>query len=126
MGMFDWVEFKGHKFQTKDTPRQMLDEYRIDSLGQLWEQQYDSKWAESDGLFGGHINQINQRWVECAEFSGCMRFYRENKEAGGWSADAWIEYEAEFKNGQMIDLKLLAGDHFLTWYRDGIEKRGLE
>ena len=35
MGMFDWIEWEGHKYQTKDTPNQLCDEYRITQLGLL-------------------------------------------------------------------------------------------
>jgi|APGre2960657373_1045057.scaffolds.fasta_scaffold06342_4 hypothetical protein len=127
MGMFDWVEFEGQQYQTKDTPNQLCDNYRIDELGRLWEEQYDAEWqTDSQSLFGGHIHQSNQRWVECRDFTGPMRFYRENKEHGGYKNDAWIEWQAEFKCGLMIGLKMLEGDKFLTWYQEAIEKRGLE
>jgi hypothetical protein len=55
-----------------------------------------------------------------------VRFYREDQERGGHKADAWVEYEAEFKCGLMIGLKMLEGDRFLTWYEQGIEEKGLE
>ena len=127
MGMFDWVEFEGQQYQTKDTPNQLCDNYRIDDLGRLWEEQYDAEWQpDSQSLFGGHIHQSNQRWVECRDFTGLMRFYREDKEHGGYTNDAWIEWQAEFKLGQMISLKMTDGDRFLTWYHEAIEKRGLE
>ena len=127
MGMFDWVEWEGHQYQTKDTPRQLCDNYRIDELGRLWEEQYDAEWQpDSRSLFGGHMHQSNQRWVECQDFTGPMRFYREDKERGGYTNDAWIEWQAEFKLGQMISLKMTDGDRFLTWYHEAIEKRGLE
>jgi hypothetical protein len=126
MGMFDWVEFEGQQYQTKDTPRQLCDNYRIDELGRLWEQQYDAEWVVGEGLFGGHLHQSNQRWVECQDFTGPMRFYREDQERGGYRTDSWIEWNAEFKCGQMISLKLVEGDKFLEWYHEAIEKRGLE
>jgi hypothetical protein len=127
MGMFDWVEFEGQQYQTKDTPNQLCDNYRIDGLGQLWVEEYDAEWiSDSTSLFGGYINQSNQRWVECRDFTGPMRFYREDKESGGYQANAWIEYLAEFKNGFMIDLTLLEGERFIEWYKQGIEDRGLE
>lgn len=127
MGMFDWVEFEGQQYQTKDTPNQLCDNYRIDELGRLWEEQYDAEWqTDSQSLFGGHIHQSNQRWVECQDFTGAMRFYREDAERGGHKKDAWVEWQAEFKCGQMIGLKMMDGDRFLTWYHEAIEKRGLE
>ena len=126
MGMFDHIEFQGQQYQTKDTPLQLCEYYRIDDLGRLWEQQYDAEWISGEGFLGGHIHQTNQRWVECQDFTGPVRFYREDQERGGHKADAWVEYEAEFKLGQMIDLKMTDGDRFLTWYHEAIEKRGLE
>ena len=126
MGMFDYIEFEGKEYQTKDTPRQLCDNYRIDDHGRLWEEQYDAEWVAGDGLFGGHIHQSNQRWIECRDFTGPLRFYREDKELGGHKKDAWVEWLAEFKCGQMINLKMLEGDRFLTWYHKAIEKRGLE
>ncbi len=126
MGMFDHIEFQGQQYQTKDTPLQLCEYYRIDDLGRLWEQQYDAEWISGEGFLGGHIHQTNQRWVECQDFTGPVRFYREDQERGGHKADAWIEYEAEFKCGLMIGLKMLEGDRFLTWYEQGIEEKGLE
>jgi hypothetical protein len=127
MGMFDWIEFEGRKYQTKDTPRQLLDEYRIDDRGQLWVEEYDAEWQEdADSMFGGYLRQFNQRWTECADFTGSIRFYREDQERGGHREDAWIEWLAEFELGRMTDLKMLEGDRFLTWYQEAIEKRGLE
>ena len=126
MGMFDHIEFQGQQYQTKDTPLQLCEYYRIDDLGRLWEQQYDAEWISGEGFLGGHIHQTNQRWVECQDFTGPVRFYREDQERGGHKADAWVEYEAEFKCGLMIDLKMLEGDRFLTWYEQGIEEKGLK
>ena len=126
MGMFDHIEFQGQQYQTKDTPLQLCEYYRIDDLGRLWEQQYDAEWISGEGFLGGHIHQTNQRWVECQDFTGPVRFYREDQERGGHKADAWVEYEAEFKCGLMIGLKMLEGDRFLTWYEQGIEEKGLK
>ena len=126
MGMFDWLEFDGHKYQSKDTPRQLCDEYRIDELGRIWEEQYEAEWVSDPGaLFGGYIEQHNRHWKLCEDLSGVVRFYRENKEAGGYQVDAWIEYEAEFKNGQMISLKSVEENQFIDWYKQGMEDKGL-
>ena len=127
MGMFDWVEFEGQRYQTKDTPRQLCDNYLIDDQGRLWEEQYDAEWQEdADSMFGGYLRQFNQHWTECKDFSGSVRFYREDKERGGHAENAWIEWLAEFDQGRMTELKLLEGDRFLTWYHEAITKRGLE
>ena len=125
--MFDWIEFEGKEYQTKDTPRQLCDNYRIDDLGRLWVEEYDAELVKDTAhFFGAYINQFNKRWVECQDFSGKVRFYREDLERGGHDQNAWVEWEAEFKCGCMIGLKLIEGDRFLTWYHEAIEKRGLE
>ena len=127
MGMFDWVEFEGRRYQSKDTPNQMLDKYRIDENGALWVEEYDAEWiADADAMFGGYIRQSNQRWRPCEEFSGSLRFYREDTERGGHRSDAWNEWQAEFKCGLMIDLKLIEGERFIEWYKQGLEERGLK
>ena len=128
MGMFDWVEWEGQRYQSKDTPNQLCDEYRIDSLGRLWVEEYDAEWVrdETNALFGMRLDTSNHRWRECVEFSGKIRFYREDKDRGGFENSAWIEWEAEFKSGLMIGLKMLDGDRFLEWYEQGIEQRGLK
>lgn len=127
MGMFDWVEWEGRQYQTKDTPRQFCDNYRIDENGVLWVEEYDAEWVQdSNHVFGAYIDQKNRRWRPCEEFSGKMRFYRENRERGGWNTNAWTEFEAEFIRGLMIDLKLIEGEQFIQWYKQGIRERGLE
>jgi hypothetical protein len=127
MGMFDWVEWEGNKYQSKDTPNQWCDEYRIDELGRLWVEEYDPELIKDvEHPFGAYIRQNNRRWRECQEFSGTIRFYREDKDHGGYEHGAWIEWEAEFKCGQMIGLKMLDGDRFLTWFEQGIEEKGLK
>lgn len=127
MGMFDWVEWQGQQYQTKDTPRQLCDNYRIDDRGQLWAEEYDAEFVKDpEHLFGAYIKQSNQRWTEVTDFTGPMRFYREDRDRGGSRTDAWIEWQAEFKLGRMTELKMTDGDRFLTWYHEAIEKRGLE
>ena len=125
--MFDWVEWEGRKYQTKDTPNQMCDEYRIDELGRLWVEEYDAEWiSDADSMFGGYFRHNNQRWIECQDFTGTMRFYREDTERGGHRANAWMEWQAEFKCGQMIGLKLIEGEPLTEWYKKGVEERGLK
>ena len=128
MGMFDWVEWEGKRYQSKDTPNQLCDEYRIDDLGRLWVEEYDAEWVrdETNTLFGMRMDTSNHRWRECVEFTGTMRFYREDTERGGQADNAWNEWQAEFKCGLMIGLKLIEGERFIEWYRKGLEERGLE
>jgi hypothetical protein len=112
MGMFDYIHYQGQEYQTKDTPCQMLDKYKIDynqDSGHLflWHEDYDSEWVEEEGPFGGHLRQFNERWVCCHDFDGLIRFYRaalENKHES-WKKDAWIEYKALFMNGQLLKIE---------------------
>jgi hypothetical protein len=105
MGMFDYLNYEGHQYQTKGTPRQACDNYKIED-GVLWYEEYDSEWVEGEGLFGGHIRQFNERWVHVA-YTGKMRFYRSasDDKHESWKRNAWIEYEAIFENGQMTHIK---------------------
>jgi hypothetical protein len=106
MGMFDNIFYEGKEYQTKDTPCQTLDKYKIEhdqDSGHiyLWHEDYDAEWVEdNDGLLGGYLNQFNHRWVHCWDFDGNIRFYRtENK------GDSWIEYSALFMDGQLLRIK---------------------
>jgi hypothetical protein len=122
MGMFDYLYYRGDEYQTKDTPAQLCDNYRIED-NQLWYEEYDSEWVD-DGrqLFGGGLQKSNERWVLCNSFDGLVRFYREDLDRGGYKADAWIEYRALFMNGQMIKLTQTEGVEPLTaWYKQGIK-----
>ena len=126
MGMFDWIEWEGNRYQTKDTPNQMCDNYRISGCGELFVEEYDAELVKDpEHIFGVYMEQKNQRWRECREFTGQIRFYKEDPDRGGYKNHAWIEWQAEFKCGLMIDLKMLEGDRFLEWYQAGIEQRGL-
>jgi hypothetical protein len=105
MGMFDNIRYKGRDYQTKDTPAQMLDNYKIEQDQDsghwyLWHEEYDAEWVEDGGLFGGHLKQFNHRWQHCDDFDGNIRFY--------WyrSEDDQEEYRALFMNGQMLKITL--------------------
>ena len=121
MGMFDQIYYQDQEYQTKDTPAQLLDNYKIEN-DQLWYEEYEAEWVETEGLFGGGLKKYNERWVSCDGFDGLIRFYREDLDRGGYKADAWIEYQALFMNGHMIKLTQTRGVEPLTaWYSQGIE-----
>ena len=104
MGMFDEIHFEGHQYQTKDTPQQTLDTYEIRGE-ELWWRKTDYEWVEDkDALFGAYMKEISHEWVFCGDFDGKIRFYREDKENGGYKNNAWIEYSALFMDGRMIKL----------------------
>lgn len=97
MGMFDYIKYRGDEYQTKDTPRQLMDNYEIrDDV--LWYESYDGDWmADDDTLFGGYLEKKNVRWEPLMYFDGQIRFYR-----SGANRDTWIEYKALFMNGKII------------------------
>ena len=122
MGMFDYVDFEGNRYQSKNTPRQSMDNYAIHNDGTLWHEEYNTEWVEDEGLFGGSIKQSNLCWTRCDTFDGVVRFSCEDEARGGWQNDAWIEYEAMFMDGCMIKLTQTKGVEPLTaWYKQGID-----
>jgi hypothetical protein len=126
MGMFDNIEYRGRQYQTKDTPLQTLDNYKIEqdqASGHwyLWHEEYDSEWVDSeDGFLGGTIVQSNERWVRCDDFDGVIRFYYYRSE------EDQEEYRALFMDGQMLKIKQTQGEPLTEWLNRGIEERGSE
>ena len=126
MGMFDNIEYRGRQYQTKDTPLQTLDNYKIEQDQDsghwyLWHEESDSEWVDSeDTLFGGTIVQSNERWVCCDDFDGVIRFYYYRTE------EDQEEYEALFMDGQMLKIKMTQGEPLTEWLVKGIEEKGLE
>jgi hypothetical protein len=125
MGMFDNLEYRGRQYQTKDTPLQTLDNYKIEQDQDsghwyLWHEEYDSEWVDGDGFLGGTIVQSNERWVRCDDFDGEIRFYyyRSNEDQE--------EYRALFMDGQMLKIRLTQGEPLTEWLVKGIEDKGLE
>jgi len=134
MGMFDQLFYKGDEYQTKDTPSQMLDNYKIeqnqdDGHWYLWYEEYDVDWIDdADRFGGGYTKQYNQRWVQCEDFDGEIRFYRSALESQqeSWKQNAWIEYKALFMDGRMIKIREIFNEPLTDWYKDGIKEKGLE
>ena len=110
MGMFDYLLYEGYEYQTKDTPKQFCDKFKLEKdqvsgvLG-LWHENYDAEWVEGEGLFGGSIKQFNYRWEHCADFTGTIYFYREDRANGGWKSDKWIEYKAKIIDGNCVTIE---------------------
>ena len=127
MGMFDQLWFEGEEYQTKDTPSQLLDNYKIEQEPvsgnwYLWHEEYDTDWVEQPGRWSsGYLKQSNQRWVHCADFTGTINFYRRDSEI-----EQWIEYEAEFVDGVKITIKPVYDEPFTRWYEAGVKDKGLE
>ena len=102
MGMFDYVHYQGQEYQSKDTPRQLMDKYKIevDASGQeqLWVEEYDSEYVEDEGYFlKGYIKQFNECWVFLEDFDGLVKIYRQDDDK-----KLWITYKFLFMNGRMI------------------------
>jgi len=98
MGMFDHIRYKGHEYQTKDTPEQWLANYEIREDGTLWLEECDSEWVkDEDHFLGAYIKESNHRWVQQDRFIGEIRFYRNlDKEY-----KVWEEFSTYFIDGQM-------------------------
>jgi hypothetical protein len=125
MGMFDNLEYKGRQYQTKDTPLQTLDNYKIEqdqTSGHwyLWHEEYDAEWVAEEGLFGGSIKQSNHRWIQCTDFDGEIRFYYYRTD------EDQEEYRALFMDGRMLKIKLTQTEPLTEWLVKGIEDKGLE
>jgi len=121
MGMFDHVQYKDEEYQTKDTPAQLLDNYKIeqnpaDGSWYLCHEEYDTDWVDDEDRFaGGYMKQYNHRWVACADFDGNLRFYNNDR-----------EYRALFMDGQMLKIREVFDEPLTNWYREGVESKGLE
>jgi len=109
--MFDYVLYEGKEYQTKDTPAQLCDKYKIEhdqDSGHvyLWHEEYDMEFIKDEtSLLGVILKQSNERWVCCHDFDGAIDFYREDVENGGYKADMWIQYHSLFMNGQLIKIE---------------------
>jgi hypothetical protein len=126
MGMFDHIHYRGKEYQTKDTPNQMLDNYKIEQDQDsghwfLWHEEYDSDWVEeADRFGGGYLKQYNHRWIRCDDFDGVIRFYYYRSE------EDQEEYQALFMDGQMLKIKTICGEPLTEWLTKGIEEKGVE
>ena len=108
MGMFDYINYKGKQYQTKNTPNQLMDNYEIRDDGTLWVEKYESEWVKDPNAWlGGFINQYNHRWEQEKNFTGEIFFY----EYDGKGKD--IEYSSYFIFGELkniVQLKNVGGD----------------
>lgn len=113
MGTFDYIQcdyplpeqFADNDIQTKDTPAQWLDTYRISEDGTLWHQAYDTEDRgdkSTTGLerFFGAMTPINKRW-ERERMTGEIVFYGDAENGGD------LCYSAYFINGVLQSLTKL-------------------
>lgn len=104
MGMFDYLYYEGKEYQTKNTPNQFLDKYKIEpdqesGHSYLWVEEYDAEWTEDkEALLGGYLRHFNERWVRCDKFDGLICFYRSLDK----KHSEWEDFEALFMNGRLI------------------------
>ncbi len=150
MGLFDYIipeyplpnghDPKGEEYQTKDTPAQMLDTYRLTREGRLEHELYDTEDrsdpnAKGFARFAGLATRVPKGWEE-VPFHGDLTFYTSNvsgiSNAGVITSDdqppVTREYVALFKDGQLIDLRggvsntFQGQKHFIDheeWHRVG-------
>jgi hypothetical protein len=105
MGMFDYIRYNQHEYQTKDTPNQLMDNYEIRENGTLWVEKYDTEWIEDPNAFlGGYINQINHIWKQLDNYTGEIRFYRHLDK----DYKIWEEISAYFVKGNLKHLEKLS------------------
>lgn len=127
MGMYDVVKCEyplpdghnptGEEYQTKDTPAQLLDTYRIAADGRLEHELYDIEdqsdpKAEGVERIFGMMTRVNKRF-EGVSFHGALVFYTSNvsgvSAVGVVTSDnkppVYREYVALFKDGQLIDIR---------------------
>ena len=119
MGMFDNLECeyplpvkvdRGEPFQTKDTPAQFLDNYKIKEDGTLWHEKYDTEDRSdpnASGLdaFRGCATRVNKRWEQCADFTGEIAFYGFHNEK---KQEGWVEFSAYFNKGLLVQINTIA------------------
>ena len=115
MGMFDALYSRyplpglgivDDEFQSRDTPRQLLDTYEIRTDGSLWRQEYDvvdksDPKSLGPGRIAGMCARENLRW-EREYLSGIVCFYADRSEG-------WVEFEAEFRDGVLHKVQQVAG-----------------
>ena len=96
-------------WQTKDTPAQFMDVYKIDGDGELWHQAYeieDQSDPNAEGIrrFVGTMTRVNKRWEAVPTFTGTIRFY--DGDASSWHQKlrGWWEYEAVLLDGMVVDV----------------------
>jgi hypothetical protein len=104
MGMFDYIKYKEHEYQTKDTPKQLMDKYEIREDGTLWEENYKSVWTEEPNAFlGGYVHTYDHVWEQLTNFTGEIVLYRNLDK----DYKTWEELSAYFVRGKLKHLEVL-------------------
>lgn len=82
-------------FQSKTTPNQTLDQFRIDEDGYLWEFKYDTV----PGINGQSYESTNHRWEFC-HHTGIITFT-------GYTKNSSTTFSAYFDNGVTDKISLI-------------------
>jgi hypothetical protein len=98
--------FNGLRFQTKDFDCG-LELYEIREDGTVWRFEFETIIDESkpSDKWGPAYKRVNEHWDQLCHFTGTINFY-DFIQFDTYNNDYWIEYEATFNNGQLIDIKL--------------------
>jgi len=113
-------------FQTKDTPDQGMTSYVISEDGELFVECKEYEWIDTpekaeegetpmQAWANRGYNKVTREWqVRCDHFNGSIIFYEgyahaDKKTGDDYEqdkyADGWVEYEALFQNGQLIQIE---------------------
>jgi hypothetical protein len=104
MGMFDYINYAGNEYQTKDTPEQGMELYEIRG-NELWYKEVKREWVEDSKHFlGGYLQEISHEWKFCDKFDGLIRIYRDvgKDEQNHY---IWEEYKILFMDGKIIKIE---------------------
>lgn len=108
------IEGSQISFQTKDLECYLLT-YKVKN-GQLFYEKVEREWVESDGMFGGYMNEIS-RSLEKREDTVTVYFY---DLLFNDVADIWIEFKAVFIKGVLDKIELFKFEE--TCSKDRIER----
>jgi hypothetical protein len=127
MGMFDYLQvdvplpdgFEGRRFQTKSTPAQFLDLYKITPDGRLLYEQYESytvpeeerpgykEYKETGNdllLLRGSLGRRNVRWVD-TDYHGDIEFYDWSED--GNQSSGLVRFRVRFTEGTLASIELV-------------------
>jgi hypothetical protein len=109
MGMFDYITHEGRRYQTKDTPSQYLDEYRIVNGRLLCDEWHHEevpkekrKYPNEDGLLGmvGSITRVVDKHDVDQNWHGHIDMVPDS--------GPYEEYRAKFTDGDLMEFVRLA------------------
>lgn len=117
MGMFDYIicEYPINapdtvkEWQTKDTPAQYLETYKIDAQGNLWflkvKREFRDNGKPGIDKLTGCMHKISEEWVKESNFRDAIEFYGGETINGKEDLRKWWKYSAFFDDGKIINIK---------------------